>query len=277
MGGDRGEAAATKLSQERPLGVDGLTGGGVLDFGEELGDLRVGGKGLDGEGALSHGRKAGLNWEVLCNAVLPTHTDETGGGEDYGIVVTVVELADTSVDVAAYAGDIEIGASGLDLNGASGASGADTGIGGQVFQAAAVGGKQHVPGIEAFQHCCEDEALGGIGGHVLKAVDCGVDLAGAEPVFQCRYEDAPSAQLGDGRHLVVVSEGMDGDDFDVKVRVGSGEGPGCFSGLLHSEITGPRPQLYGVLHRRGSFIWLWTGCRSAQRKGDAWLRRACVS
>ena len=137
--------------------------------------------------------------------------------------------------------------------------------------------KQDVPGVEAFQHCCEDEALGGIGGHVLKAVDCGVDLAGVEPVFQGRYEDAPSAQLGDRRHLVMVSEGMDGDDFDVKVRVGSGEGPGCFSGLLHSEITGPRSQLYGVLHRRGSFIWLWTGRRSAQRKGDAWLRRACVS
>ena len=139
MGGDRSEAAATKLSQERPLGVDGLAGGGVLDFGEELGDLRVGGKGLDGECALAHGRKAGLDWKVLCYAVLPTHTDETGSGEDYGVVVTAVEFADTSVDVAPYAGDFNIGASGLDLDGASRASGADSGIGGQVFQAAAVG------------------------------------------------------------------------------------------------------------------------------------------
>ena len=105
----------------------------MLDFGEDLGDLGVGGKGFDGQGALSHGRKAGLNWEVLCYAVLPTHTDEASGGEDYGIVVTVVELADTCVDVAANAGDFNIGASGLDLNGASGASGADAGIWGQVL------------------------------------------------------------------------------------------------------------------------------------------------
>ena len=103
-------------------------------------------------------------------------------------------------------------------------------FGARSLQAAAVGGEQDVPRIKPFQHCGEDEALGGISGHVLKAVDCGVDLAGTEPVFQCRYEDAPSAQLGYGRHLIVVSEGMDGDDFDVKVRVGSREGPETFLG-----------------------------------------------
>ena len=165
------------------------------------------------------------------------------GGEDYGVVVAVVEFADAGVDVAADMGDLEVGAGGLDLDGAPGASGADAGPGGKALQSGAVGGQDHVPGVEAFQDGGEGEVLIHVGWHVLEAVGCGIDLSGAELVFKGGYKDASGIEPGYGGDFVVVSDGVDWDYFDLEVRVRVNYGVGGFSGLGDGEVAGPRPEL----------------------------------
>src|SRR3990172_8476349 len=73
------------------------------------GERRGGGAPRRPERALTHGREHRLRRQYLGGAVQPAQAGQAGGGEDGGVVVAVLHLADAGVDVAADIGDAEVG------------------------------------------------------------------------------------------------------------------------------------------------------------------------
>ncbi len=86
-----------------------MPGAGVLEGADESGGGLVVLPDLDGDGALGHGRQHDVGGEPVGDPVLLPQADHAGGGENDGVVLPVIELADAGGHVAAQVGDLEVG------------------------------------------------------------------------------------------------------------------------------------------------------------------------
>ena len=68
---------------------------------EQFAGTRIVQTALDADGTLSHGRERQLWRQRLANARLKPQTLKAGNGEDNGIVIAVIQLAQTRADVTA--------------------------------------------------------------------------------------------------------------------------------------------------------------------------------
>ena len=68
---------------------------------EQFAGTRIVQTALDADGTLAHGRKRQLWRQGHANARLQPQTLEAGNGEDNGIVIAVIQLAQTRADVTA--------------------------------------------------------------------------------------------------------------------------------------------------------------------------------
>ncbi len=128
-------AASAERFEGGAFGVDGEAGLGVVERGDGVADVDVvGGFGEDGIGcgASLEGERAlaGCGAELVEGKTLvdrfgAVEAVEAGAGEDEGVTVAGVELAESGVDVAAELDELHVGAQGEELGAAAWAGGAD--------------------------------------------------------------------------------------------------------------------------------------------------------
>ena len=208
-------AAAAESGKGGALGADGERGRGMierLDCGEYRSvacrvvgvEGMAGSAGLETESALAGGGaelgrvKAGVNIGGSVQAI------KTGSGENKGVGMALVKLAEAGVDVAADLDEFKIGSEGQEHGTATRARGADAAMHGKGVQSPIWLADPDVARVGALRHSCEGEASVQRGRKVLKGVDGQVDLSGREGVLNLFDEDAAGVEgcpvKGSGRN-----------------------------------------------------------------------------
>ena len=224
QGSDGGLASAFDVAEEGSLGGDGPAGGGVVEDGQEAVEGVVLAADLEAEGALGGGGQHAIEVEQFHGVGEEAEASEPGPGEDGGGIVTVADLGQAGVDVAANVLAAEVGAEGQELGAASEAAGADAGPVREVGQGAAVGGDAEVARVLTLGHGLgEAEAVGGGGGEVLEAVHGQVDATIEEGEFEFAGEEAGAFGSGQVGELVPVAAGLDDLEAEGAVRVSGGQ------------------------------------------------------
>ena len=120
---------------------------------------------------------------------------ETGGGEDDGVVVAIVQFGKPGIDVAAQRFDTQVGAHHLELRLAAQARASDQGAVGQIGKLPATGRHERVGMVGAFKHRSDTEALRHVGGHILHRVHSDVCIALLHGDLEFLDEQALTADL----------------------------------------------------------------------------------
>src|ERR1051326_4816673 len=111
-------AAAAEGGEHGAFGGDGNSGCLVIEALAELERFARIVARFDSERALADGGAHDVGVEQFGDAVVPAETAEAGGSENDGVVLSFIELAEASVEIAADVLDLEIGAAGAELGGA---------------------------------------------------------------------------------------------------------------------------------------------------------------
>src|SRR5690606_27341374 len=144
----------------------------VVDRAEVAqGALRVGGAALHGERALAGGGEDLFDLEHVGDVVEAAHPVQSRVGQHDRVEFAGGDLAQAGLGVAADRHVAQVGAERRELGDAARRAGADGGSGRQVGELQPVAGAQGVPGVVAFGHGGEHDAVGGGGGQVLEGVD----------------------------------------------------------------------------------------------------------
>jgi len=236
VGGGGVAAAALDGGEEGALGGDGEAVGWVVDGSDELAGVLVIGAALDGEGALAGGGEHFFEAEDLGGLGLTAEALERGEGEDGGVVLGFLDFADAGFDVAADGADLEVGAEGAKLGLTPGGAGPDDGAGWKGTEGDAGTRNEDIARVMARRDGSDDETFGAVAGEVFEAVDGDIDFAALEGFLDGGGEPAGALAFGEGRCLVGIACGGDGDDLDGEagrdgleaagdeVRLGEGEG-----------------------------------------------------
>jgi hypothetical protein len=150
---------------------------------------------LEAEGPLPDRRQRDRHVDQLARPLGATESPQPGVREHGGVELTVVDLANARVDVAAQGHVLEIGAHRAQQHAASQARGAHLRPGGQIGELAALARDQRIARIFAGRDRREDEARRQLGRDVLHRMHGEIGLAGDERFLDLLEEDAFAADL----------------------------------------------------------------------------------
>src|SRR5262245_29534727 len=97
---DRHLAAAAERGEHSALRVRGRVRGRMIE-GLYRVEPRTRGKRLDGQSALTDRGTHTAGVEDFCDAIRPAETFETGGGQDNGVELALIELPNPRIHIAA--------------------------------------------------------------------------------------------------------------------------------------------------------------------------------
>ena len=213
-------AAAFEAQQEGPFRGHGGGGAGVVEELQLFEQFGVVPAQFDAERALADGRKHHRRVEFDGDPPLQAEAVEAGAGQDDGVVLAFVELAQAGVDVAAQVENRKIGPHGGQLGFTPQARGADPGAVRQGGHTGAVVGEKGVPRGFPGRNDADEQPLGQFGGHVLHRVDGKVHFAGEQRVLDFLDEQSLAADLGQRHVQDSVPLGGDLHQFNPHLRVG---------------------------------------------------------
>src|SRR5579859_7002483 len=108
-------ATSTETVEQGALAGGGGAGGGVVQECEMVASGGIAETDFDAKRALSGGGAHDFGGDDLLDQLRFAEAFESGGGEDDGVVFSLLEFAEARVDVAAQRMNVEIGADGFEL------------------------------------------------------------------------------------------------------------------------------------------------------------------
>ena len=169
------------------------------------------------------------------DAAAPAEALQAGGGQQDGVVLACIELAQARIQIAAHRFHGEVRTELAQLRGAAQRAGSDPGAGGQIGQRAAHHG---VARVLALGHGGQHQARGQLGGQILQAVHGEIGAAVEQGFLNLLGEQALGPDLGE-RHIGdLVAGGL--DDFDAARKPGGGELPLHPTGLPQGKLRTAR-------------------------------------
>ena len=259
MDADGDLAAAAQFSKGGAFCGDGEAGCGVVEEGDRGDGFGIVFAGLDAERALAGGGTEIPGVEPFSEPLGFFEAVKAGGGEQDGVDLAFIELAEAGVDIAAEFDCLNVGAEGFQLCAATLAAGADDGSLGEFGEAPEFYGDECVAWVNPGRRSGKGEWLGEFGGEVFEGVDGEVDASFGEGFFDFLGEHALGADLGEGDFLKAVAGGF--NDFDIDfMALGDEEGldvMGLPKGQLRTTASDTE------LHRRISRLAAVTESRSA--------------
>ncbi len=195
---------------------------------------------LDAQRSLTGSGQADLGRQILAGTSGQSQPGETGSGQHEGIVLAIVQLAQTGVHVAPDGLDQQIGTPGQKLRAPAQARRAHPGAGGQPGQNPPIAGNQHVAGILAIGDHRHGEPFRKLRWHVLDRMHGEVGPTRGERLFQLLDEQALAANLGEGRGQPPVPTGGDAEQFHSKVRMSLAQTRADEVGLPQGKLALPR-------------------------------------
>src|ERR1700722_9639633 len=141
---------------------DGASDVGVAGF---VDDVRFA-AGFEGERSLAGGGTELTGGEALMDRLGALEAVEAGGGEDEGVALALLELAESGVDVAADFHEGDVGAECEDLSAATRAGSTDAASGGEGMERPVWLADPDVAGVGTFWDGGEGGLRGELGGEV---------------------------------------------------------------------------------------------------------------
>ena len=158
---------------------------------------------------MAHGRAHDVRRQLLRDAVAPSHALQACGGQNNGVILAFIELAQASIEIAANRIDRQVGPMHADLRGTA------KGTGSHLRSRRKLG--------QPASHHCIQRILPGRGGSqsepfrkgrgkILEAVNGEIDAAFEQRVLDLFREQAFAADLSQGNVGDAVAGGF--DDLD---------------------------------------------------------------
>ena len=205
-------AASTHGAADGALGSHTQPGGHVgqgCQCGHHVGAIAAH---LNAQCALPCGWQHGVGLKNLANALRQAQALQARSRQHNGLVLTLVQLAQARVQIAAQRLNAHIGApqSGQGLtqqHQAAQAGGAHHGIGGQIGHARAVGRHPGITRVFALHHTCQCESWRKFHGHVFQRMHRQVGATFLKRGFQFFHKQAFSAHLAQSAVQNLVAPG----------------------------------------------------------------------
>ncbi len=244
--GDRGPARAVEHLEAGAFGGHPQRRGALVQRRQERARARVVAADLDPDRALRHGGQHLLRRQHRGGRAAHFETLEPGHGQERGIDLTLGQLAQAGLDVAAQRHHLDIGPRQQHLGLAAQRGGAHDRARRQRGQAVAAVREQGVARVLARQDGGDLQALGQPGRHVLHGVHRDVDAPLEQRLLDLLGEQALAADLGERAVLHRVAGGLDDDDLDRRrlgqLAVHRGEARAHLTGLGERQGAAARTQ-----------------------------------
>ena len=200
--------------------------------------------GLDPQGPLPHGRQGQLQRQDLGDLPLEPEPPEPRLGQDDGVVIALVQLAEPGVDVSAKVAHFEVAAGVEQLGPAAEAAGPNHRADGKPLERPGPVRDQHVVDRGPLGHGRQAQTRHHVGRQVLQAVDGQVDAALEQLPLDFLREKAAVGSRTD-RVLPAIAGGRDLDHLHLDAQLPKpGRNP---VGLPSGQRAGPgaKTQSYG--------------------------------
>jgi len=191
----------------------------VVQAGQDLLEGSVIPARLQGQDTLTDSGDHQLGGDKMADPVQPSHTAHARSGDHDTVETFLFDLADPRIQVAPQGENLHVPVEMKDLAPAPQRTRSDAGPVWQAFELETIPGHQDIPGILPLGCCGDFQTLGQDGGNVLQAVDCQIDLAPKECVFEFLDEDPFAADPDQGHVLHDIPLGLDDDQLCPDLRV----------------------------------------------------------
>ena len=148
-----------------------------------------------------------------------TQALEAGGGEQDGVVLAFLKLAQASVDVAAQGVDIQVRIDRAQLRLAAQTGSADAGAGRKIAQTRVLARNESVPRVLPLRDGDQLETGGQVHGHILDRVHGEVGAAFRHGRFQLLHEQTLATDARERRIENLVALGGHAEQLDLQTRV----------------------------------------------------------
>jgi hypothetical protein len=194
-------------------------------------------------GALTHSRQDERFIQVLGYSISAAEPAKARRGQNYCVILALIELSQSRIHIAANGLDYEIRTRGQDLGVAPKAAGADAGAAWQLLEGTDPGSRhQRIADILALADCAYVQARRKVGRQVFETVDRQVDSMVKDGIFKFFGEQALAllAQLWKRDVLHPVAGCRNDLYFDLNARMAGFELRLDPVGLPQGELAAPR-------------------------------------
>src|ERR1700730_5060915 len=212
-GSDGDLATAAKFAEQGTLTGGATAGGSVIEKCDNRLGRRVAIANFDCQGALSGGGGHHFHRDQLTDQLCFAQTIQAGGGENDGIVVAGLELAQARIHIAADWMNLKIRTNGLQLSLTSQTAGANVRLLRQRFDAREFHGTQNVAWIFAGGNRGNFEVGGQLRWQIFQAVHREVNTIVDESLFDFLGEHTLRANLREGDVGDFIAGGLDDLQF----------------------------------------------------------------
>ncbi|MNN18055.1 hypothetical protein D3C81_1312590 [compost metagenome] len=189
-------AAAVQCAVHRALGFDAGACGCVVQGGNQGDHLCIVLAAFDGHRCLCRGRQPLRCAQAVADAVAQLQPLQTGAGQDDGVVIAGIELAQARIDVAAQVARLQVRAQGAQLGLSAQRRGADAGALRQCVERGVMVGDEGIGRIGAEQDRRQRERRFQFHRHVLERMHRAIGFAAHHRQLQFLQEQALAADGG---------------------------------------------------------------------------------
>ena len=218
---------------------------GIIQEGQGLAHIVTIGPDLDTQHALPRCRQHLVQRQVLANAVRQPQTGQSRGGQDDGVILTGIQLAQAGVEVAPQRLDAKPRVPRLQLCSPAHAGGTHHRIGRKFIQRGIPGAHEGIARIGPRHHCRQVETFGQVHRHILERMHGQFGTPVEQRHLQFLGEQPLAADLGQRPVQDLVSAGGHAQQRDACGRMAGAQQLGHMVGLPECQSAFARGNAQG--------------------------------